>query len=189
METFLNPLRSLLKYSLEENYKIDRSRSPCDLSIIQEYSFDELCEELRFVVEILLTYKKNAKSVISSKIKERQDKKIAVEMKNEEHSKILNSSLNRKLKKIQEKYLEKVQELMRSQISNETSHDFSHVLTEKPECRRIKKHCRRVSSFRLMNSRHSASDRGCETEKKLLSNIVASVNPKTSRRSSYIKPC
>jgi hypothetical protein len=179
MEEHLNVLRDLLKYSLEENYKIDRDRAPCDLSIIQEYSFQETCEELRFLIETLLTYKKSAKNLLVNKENLRQEHVCLVDLPSHENSELFCNSLRRKLKEIQKKYLEKVENLMNIgeayySVKREPAVNFLPP--------RQKKHIRRASTFRSLNSRHSGSDRGLETEKKLLYNAVASIKMKPSQR-------
>lgn len=167
MEDFLNPLRELLKYSLAENYKIDRNKSPSTLSIVQDYSFSELCDELRFIVETLLTFKKNAKMRLMQKEKLENKHICLTDLPSYDNSMLFNNSLKRKLKKIQEKYVMKVQQLVFIP-KNET--DF-----EAPVKR---KHCRRSSTFRSINSRHSGFDKGFENERKILGKALASADPK-----------
>ena len=181
MEDYLNPLRELLKYSLAKNNKIDRNQTLSSLSTVQDYSFTELCDELRFVLETLLTFKKNAKVKFLCKEKTENKHTCLVDLPSYDNSVLFNNSLKRKLKEIQEKYVHKVQELV-NVPRPETN-------LEAPVKR---KHIRRSSTFRSINNRHSGFDRGFEIEKKILGKALASVYPKKLKvdrpRSTLLRP-
>lgn len=167
MEDNLNPLRELLKFSLSENYKIDKRQTPATLNIIEDYTFKELCDELKFILETLLTFKKNAKLKLIHKEKTEKFHTCVTDLPSYDNSILFNNSLKRKLKKIQEKYVQKVQEILNLPIKgSENSEPVK------------RKHCRRSSTFRSINSRHSGFDRGFEIEKKTLGKALASVDPK-----------
>ena len=62
MEETLEKFKDLLKYTLAENHRIDKSSLLENFSIINDYSAEEVYEELKNLIENLLVSKESLKS-------------------------------------------------------------------------------------------------------------------------------
>lgn len=150
MEGHLNQFRELLKNSLKQNCFIEKKEPNSSLSIIDTYNADEVYEELKFLLENLILFKKSSK-----KTDKTENSHIhIIDLPSEPNYTKLNSGLKNKLKSIQEKYLKKISKLLKIDPITITPMPFLHhtkVL--------LTKHCRKTSNFKSVNQRHPGTER------------------------------
>ncbi|OMJ88827.1 hypothetical protein SteCoe_9126 [Stentor coeruleus] len=190
MEDHLKCFKTLLKDCLSENYRIDKNASPDNLSIIDEYTFEDLYEEFKFLVETLLLFKKNVKNV-NSALKSSNKENInashihLTDLPSYDNSILYNNELKRKLKAIQEKYVERIAKLIKVDRIR---------ITPMPLCASTGKlskiHSRKPSTFRAINHRHPGAERLDHHKRVLLKTLTsASNNIKFDRRKSAHTRC
>ena len=170
MEEYLNKFRSLLKSGLKENYEIEKNESIENLSIIDEYTIEELYDEMKFLVETLLMFKKTHKrSDKPSKRTNSQESHVhLIDLSSEKNLKKIDPDLKKKLKEIQKKYIMKISKALK--VDPITISPMSLLNNSKDL---LRNHARKSSNFKSLNLRHPGTKRNDENYRRYLKSTLA----------------
>ena len=156
MEETLEKFKDLLKYTLAENHRIDKSSLLENFSIINDYSAEEVYEELKNLIENLLVSKESLKSTQKfSKIPSH----IHFTDLPTERNLLLRQNLKFQMREIQNKYISKVSKLLKVNPIKITPSPIKYL---------AKPHERKSSSFKSLNRRHPGTVRDYDDYKKVL---------------------
>jgi hypothetical protein len=177
MEDYLHKFRELLKYGLSELQKIEQKCIPDSLSLIDDYNFDELYDEIKCLIGNLLAFKdhnNNPKPTAHQRLHTDKTDRTHVhltDLSNTDNNLVLNDDLKKQLKDIQQKYIQKVSRLLQVDPIKITPMPFPTFLN-----RSSKSHKRKASSFKSLNKRHHGTDRNYECDKKHLITVLANAS-------------
>jgi hypothetical protein len=154
MEDYLNKFRELLKASLHKNARLENSSASPSLSIIADYSPQELFDEFSFLIKSLLSFKRSHKnaSFLSTKKLNKENLHIHLtDLPSFDNSVMHNNDLKRKLTEIQGKYVSKIAKLLHIDPIRITTLPFGAISP--------KHHTRKSSAFSSVNNRHPGVNR------------------------------